>query len=288
VRKRFVVGVFAVACVCSCSYTAGAQQEQAGTREGSLAGISQESTTTKPSEPIAGQNSIDQQRDQGATGQAAQPKADGSKNGTSKDRLFYALPNFLSLENGANLPPLTSKQKFQVVARSAFDYVQFPWYGFLAGLSQAENSEPGYGQGAEGYGKRYGAAFADGTIENFMVGAILPSVLHQDPRYFQLGHGSFAHRFIYAASRNVITRGDDRRREFNFSEVVGGGMSAFISTYSYHPSADKTVPNTMKVWGTQYAYDTITLVVKEFWPDVRRKLSHKNAVPASDSGRNPR
>jgi hypothetical protein len=206
--------------------------------------------------------------------------ADGSDikkqqdSGTSKDRLFYALPNFLTVET-SNVPPLTAGQKFKVVTQSSFDYIQIPWYAFLAGISQAEDSEPGYGQGAEGYGKRFGAAFADGTIENYMTGAILPSLLHQDPRFFQSGKGGFLHRTGYAMSRIIITRGDSGSRQFNFSEVVGSAMSASISTYSYHPKADRTLSNTASVWGSQLGYDTITIVIKEFWPDIRRKLQKK-------------
>jgi hypothetical protein len=197
------------------------------------------------------------------------------ENGTSHDRLFYTLPNFLTLENAGKLPPLTTKEKFGVVARGAFDYVEIPWYGFLAGISQAENSEPGYGQGAQGYGKRYGAAAADGTIENFMTGAILPSILKQDPRFYQSSSGSFMHRTAYAVSRIFITRADSGGEQFNYSEIFGSALSAGISTYSYHPHADKTLANTASVWGTQVGYDTITIVVKEFWPDIRRMISHK-------------
>lgn len=216
-----------------------------------------------------------------ATSQSAGP-------GTSNDRLFFTLPNFLTLENAGQVPPLTTKQKYAVVARGSFDYIQIPWYGFLSAVSQAQDSEPGYGQGWEGYGKRLGASFADGTIENFVTGAILPSLLRQDPRYFQLGQGSFAHRTWYAVSRNLITRTDSGKNQFNYSEVVGGALSAAISTYSYHPKSkivttttpgelrfipsDRTLSNTAKVWGTQYGYDAMTLVVKEFWPDIRRKL----------------
>src|ERR1700692_2828841 len=128
--------------------------------------------------PSAPQSTSDQER-------PAQRTTVPDKNaGTSNDRLFYTLPNFLTLERGGHVPPLTAKQKFQVVFRGSFDPVIYPWYGFLSAISQAENSEPGYGQGWGGYGKRYGAAFADGTIENFITGAILPSVLHEDPRYF--------------------------------------------------------------------------------------------------------
>lgn len=198
--------------------------------------------------------------------------------GVSKDRLFYALPNFLTLENAGQVPPLTTKEKFKVVTKGSFDYVQIPWYAFLAGISQAENSEAGYGQGAAGYGKRFGAYFADGTIENYMTGAILPAVLRQDPRYFQSGKGSFMHRTGYSVSRIFVTRGDSGRQQFNASEILGSALSAGISTYSYHPHADRTLPNTLSVWGTQVGYDTITLVVKEFWPDIRRKMSkHKKA-----------
>jgi len=207
----------------------------------------------------------------------------GKVAGTSNDRLFYALPNFLSLENASDVPPLTAKQKFAVVTRGSFDYAQFAWYGFLAGISQAENSEPGYGQGAAGYGKRLGSAFADGTIENFMTGAIFPSLLHQDPRFFQSGSGGFWRRTGYAMSRSFVTRTDSGGSQFNFSEIVGGALSAGISTYSYHPKADKTLLNTASVWGSQLGYDTITIVVKEFWPDIHRKLSHK---PRKSSPRN--
>lgn len=226
---------------------------------------------------------------------AAKPADESSQKGTSKDRLFFALPNFLTLENAGNVPPLSSGQKFHIVFRSSFDYVQFGWYAFLAGISQAENSEPGYGQGWEGYGKRYGAAMADGTIENFMTSAVLPSMLHQDPRFFQLGTGSFGHRAFYAVTRNLVTRSDSGKSQFNYSEVVGGALAATISTYAYHPAgkyvttttpgvlhyipSDRTISNTAKVWGAQYCYDTLTVVIKEFWPDIRRKMKHTKSEP---------
>jgi hypothetical protein len=214
----------------------------------------------------------------------------GKIEGTSNDRLFYALPNFLTLENAGKLPPLTTKQKFGVVAESSLDPVAIPWYAFVAGLGQLNDSEPRYGQGAAGYGKRYVTTAADGLIENFMVGAVLPSLLHQDPRYFQNGHGGFFHRTWYAASRMIITRTDSGHEQFNYSEIVGGMLSAAISTYSYHPTggfiskptnphyyvaSDRTFDNTTSVWATQLGYDTITAVVKEFWPDIHRKISPK-------------
>jgi len=226
----------------------------------------------KPASPQQSQeadkNKEDHKDDQGKEG----PTQTG---GTSNDRLFFTLPNFLTLENANQVPPLTAGEKFKVVARSSFDYVQYPWYAFLAGISQAENSEPGYGQGAAGYGKRFGAAMADGTIENFMTSAVFPSILRQDPRFFQSGKGGFWHRTAYAVSRTLFTRTDSGHEQVNYSEIFGSALSAGISTYSYHPHADKTLSNTAKVWGTQVGYDTLTYFVKEFWPDVRRWLRKK-------------
>ena len=218
-----------------------------------------------------------------APSQQQKEKTQEQKTGTSNDRLFFALPNFLTVQNADQIPPLTAKQKFKVVSRSSFDYVEFPWYGVLAGISQAENSEPGYGQGLEGYAKRYGSAFADGTIENFWTSAILPSVLRQDPRFYQMPDGGFAHRAGYAMSRIFITRGDSGHRQFNFSEVFGSAIAAAISTYSYHPRRERTIGNTASVWGSEVGYDTITIEVKEFWPDVKRKLSAHKDRPADNS-----
>ena len=222
---------------------------------------------------------------QGASNTTPQGEA-GPKivRGTSNDRLFYTLPNFLTLENAGTLPPLTTGEKFRVVLRSSFDPVEYPWYGFLAGVSQLENSEAGYGQGAAGYARRYGAAFGDGTIENFMAGAIVPSLLHQDPRFYQSGQGGFLHRTGYAVSRIFVTRADSGGTRFNYSELLGSAAAAAICTYSYHPRADRTLSNTASVWGTQVGYDTITIVLKEFWPDIRRKLHRtKQPEPASSA-----
>jgi hypothetical protein len=100
-------------------------------------------------------------------------------------------------------------------------------------------------------------------------------VLHPYPRFFQLGKGGFWHRTGYAISRIFITRSDSGTSQFNTSEIVGSAISAGISTYSYHPHADKTLSNSLSVWGSQIGYDTVTIVVKEFWPDIRRKISRK-------------
>lgn len=194
--------------------------------------------------------------------------------GASKDRLFYALPNFLTLENASQAPPLTSEQKFKVTLRSSFDPIELFWHASLAGIEQAGNSEPGYGQGMEGYAKRFASHFADGTIENVMTSAVVPSLLHQDPRYFQSGKGSFWRRSGYAISRLVVTRTDSGQSQFNYSEIFGSAASASISTFTYHPRGDRYLGNAASVWASEIGWDALSFAIKEFWPDIRRKI-HK-------------
>jgi hypothetical protein len=187
------------------------------------------------------------------------------------DRLFWTLPNYLTIENERNVPPATVGQKFMLVTKDTFDPVIYPYIGFLAAISQASNSEAGYGQGDWGYAKRYGSSFADNGIGNYMTEAILPSLLHQDPRYYQLGQGGFFHRVGYTLSRIFVTRGDSGKAQFNFSEIAGNAIAAGISN-TYHPAQDRTAVNTIGVWWTQIGWDATADLFKEFWPDIRGKL----------------
>jgi hypothetical protein len=221
---------------------------------------------------------------------------EGKVAGTSNDRLFYALPNFLTLQGTQKLPPLSAKDKFKVVALSTFDYFEYPWWGALAAINQAEDNERGYGQGWGGYAKRYGSTAGDSMIENFMVGAVFASALHQDPRFYQSGKGGFFRRTGYAASRIVVTRNDSGKSQFNYSEVFGSATAAAISTYSYHPRStflstptnphlyvpsDRTLSHVASTWTTQLTLDAITIMLKEFWPDIHKKTSRKEK--AADS-----
>ena len=209
------------------------------------------------------------------SGERAKPAS-----GTSNDRIFYTLPNFLTLENADQAPPLSAGEKFKVTARASFDPVTFIWHGLQAGISQANNSEPGYGQGAEGYAKRYAQNFADGTIENFTTQAIFPSLLHQDPRYFQSGHGGVKRRILYAVSRIFMTRTDSGQSQLNYSEFLGSSSAAFISTYSYHPKGDRDLSTAASVWASEVGFDTLNNLIKEFWPDIRRKVHRLTAQPS--------
>jgi hypothetical protein len=213
------------------------------------------------------------QQNPGPSGQTALQQPQLKKRPAPKDdRLFWALPNYLTVENEEKTPALTASQKFRLEARQSFDPIQFPFIGFLALISQAEDSEPAFGQGMAGYGKRYAAAFGDATIGSFMTAGLLPAVLRQDPRYFQLGEGNFLHRAGYSLSRTFVTRSDSGRPQFNTSEIGGNLVAAGIAN-AYHPREDRTLANTLSIWGTDIGWDTVTNVAKEFWPDIRHVLS---------------
>jgi|HubBroStandDraft_5_1064220.scaffolds.fasta_scaffold13403_2 hypothetical protein len=210
--------------------------------------------------------------------QSKQKKA--APTGTSNDRLFYVLPNFLTIEESEKLPPLTTKEKFAVTARGIYDPAEFGLTAIVALLGQASNSDPSYGQGLKGYAKRYATTYGDNVIENFMASAIFPTIFHQDPRFYQLGHGSAKARVWHAFSRAFITRSDSGdRHEFNISEVGGALAAAALSTYTYHPDSDRGFGAVISVWGTQVGWDVGTYILKEFWPDLRKKYSkHRGAA----------
>ena len=190
------------------------------------------------------------------------------------DRLFGVLPNYLTVEDEDKVPPLTTGGKFKLVSKNAFDPAIFPFIGFIALVSQAQNSEPEYGQGAAGFAKRYGAAFGDATIASFMTGAVFPSLFKQDPRYYQLVRGGFKRRLVYSVGRILITRTDSGHSQFNSSEIVGNFFAAGIAN-AYHPAQDRSFVNTVSVWGTDTGWDTMANIAQEFWPDIHHWLKKK-------------
>jgi len=188
-----------------------------------------------------------------------------------KQRVLGFIPNFY-VSYIPNPVPLTSKQKFQLAWRSTIDPVTFVLTGAAAGLEQAQDNFHGYGQGAQGYGKRYGAAYADGVTATFIGSALLPSILKQDPRYFYKGTGSVSSRLLYALANSVICKGDNRRWQPNYSAIVGDFAAGGISNL-YYPSADReglelTFENALIGIGTSAAAN----VLQEF---LIRKLTPK-------------
>ncbi|MGB2627378.1 MAG: carboxypeptidase-like regulatory domain-containing protein [Candidatus Acidiferrum sp.] len=165
-----------------------------------------------------------------------------------KQRVLGVFPNFY-ITYIPNAAPLSSKQKFQLAWKETLDPVNFIIVGATAGVEQARDQFTGYGQGAEGYGKRFGAAYGDLIIGTFIGSAILPSLLKQDPRYFYKGTGTVKERAFYAIANSVICKGDNGKWQFNYSQVGGSLIAGSISNL-YYPSNDRngaalTVENTL-------------------------------------------
>lgn len=188
-----------------------------------------------------------------------------------KHHILWVIPNYRADETGAQFNPLKPRDKFKLAVDDSFDPTAFLVAGVFAGSSMAQRQYPSFGQGATGFAKYYGGAFADQAIGNMMSEAILPVALRQDPRYFTKGKGGFLSRTGYAISREVITRNDDGRNHFNTSEILGNAIAAGISN-AYYPAADRSLGNTANKWGQQIGLDTAFDVMKEFWPDVRKKV----------------
>jgi hypothetical protein len=170
------------------------------------------------------------------------------------DRMFYVMPNYLTVDGQAQLPPVSWKEKFAMAAKGSFDPYEFTIVGIVAGIRQADNSSPAFGQGMKGYAKRYGAAFADQVDGNVMVGGVYPTILKIDPRYFRLGRGSFVHRFGYAIDRIFIARKDSGGSMFNIPEFAGNATAIAISNV-YYPAADRSWSSSLSDWGTQMGLD---------------------------------
>jgi Carboxypeptidase regulatory-like domain len=156
-----------------------------------------------------------------------------------QQRVFGVLPNFYSSYIW-EAAPLNARQKFDLAFHSITDPMEFVSTGLIAGAEQATDAFSGYGQGAEGYAKRYGAAYTDDVLGRMIGSAILPSLFHQDPRYFYNGSGSTGSRMFYAISQSVVTRGDNGHVEPNYSHVLGSLAAGSIANF-YYPAKDRGI-----------------------------------------------
>jgi len=154
-----------------------------------------------------------------------------------KQRVLGVIPNFY-VTYVPNAAPLTPKQKYYLAWRLMIDPAYFVAAGAVAGIQQARNEFSGYGQGAQGYAKRYGATFADFTISNFLGNAVLPSIFKQDPRYFYKGTGTTKSRIQYALANAVICKGDNGHWQANYSSILGSLAAGGISNL-YYPASDR-------------------------------------------------
>jgi hypothetical protein len=179
-----------------------------------------------------------------------------------QQRIGGVIPNFYSTYDW-NAPPMEAKQKFQLSLRSIFDPVSFLTVAGLAGAEQYRNIFPAYGSGIEGYGKRYGAAFANHVSSSLLSRAVYPAIFHQDPRYFYKGKGSIGSRALYAVSAAVITRGDDGQWKPNYSHVLGSFSAAAISNL-YYPPADRGASLVLFNGLASTGADAVANLIREF------------------------
>lgn len=239
-------------------------------------------TSSAPPEqkPTAGATSSESTK---ASSSAKQTPAQQNPPATEKEvqkkeqsqRIFGVMPQF-AVTSRQNAPPLTTGQKFHLFAKTSFDPFQYVAAGFQAGLGQATNEFSSYGQGAAGYGKRYGAALADQVSSSFFGIFVYPAVLKQDPRYFRLGEGSIKHRVLYSLEQAFVCHTDKGGRSFNWSNVLGAFTSGAISN-AYYPSTDRGVGLTASRSAIALLYGATSGLLDEFWLDIHKKLFHKHS-----------
>jgi hypothetical protein len=197
----------------------------------------------------------------------------GDGEGKQTKRILGIVPNFHSVSANQHLPPQSVKDKFVGTIQDSFDYSSVLLPGLLAAYNMAAVATPEFHQGAAGYGRYFWHSFVDQTDENIWVEFIVPTVTHEDTRYYTLGHGGKKKRILYAMKHVVITRNDAGDSTFNFGEIIGSGTAAGISTL-YYPSRERSFGNVGKQWGQSVGIDALTFAFKEFWPDINSHLFH--------------
>ncbi|HZQ21069.1 MAG TPA: hypothetical protein VFA90_20515 [Terriglobales bacterium] len=215
----------------------------------------------------------------GAQAQASQaksaPTTDREKQVEKQEqsqRLLGVLPNF-GTTSRRNPPPLSASGKFHLFYKSAFDPVQLSVVGLQAGFSQAEDEFPEYGQGAAGFGKRYGATLADEVSSGLFTDFLYPVLFKEDPRYFRLGEGPIKRRFGYALLQEIDCHTDKGGRSVAWSNVLGALTSGSVSN-AYYPAPERGFGLTMSRSAISIGYGSLGGLVDEFYPDISHRLFH--------------
>jgi hypothetical protein len=199
-----------------------------------------------------------------------------------KQRVLGVLPSF-NVSYRSDAVSLTAKQKMSLAFHSATDPVEFAAAFVVAGYHEAMHDDVGFPWGIKGYGERSGAAYLD-AFDGTMIGnGILPSILHQDPRYFRLGHGTTTHRILYALATNVICKHDKTGKwEPNYSNISGNIASGALSNL-YYPTDDSGISQTFTNGMIVTAEGGFGSLFQEFWPDVSRKFLHRDPTHGLDA-----
>ena len=201
---------------------------------------------------------------QGAPPEKQQPK-----------RILGVMPNFRAVSAGAQPPPPTPKEAFRIATLNSFDYSSFVFVGITSALAEWTVAHPQLGQGLPGYGRYYWRGFLDKTDGNYWVIFALPTLFHQDERYYALGKGTFWKRAEYSSTRIFVTPDYHGHDSFNVSELLGRGIAQGISL-SYYPSGTRTASAIASKYGYAIGRDALTNVFREFWPDIATHVLHRH------------
>jgi hypothetical protein len=192
-------------------------------------------------------------------------------------RLFGVIPNYRADQIQPVYQPITTAQKFHIARQDSFDW---PNFFLLAGnAAQSQFAAGEKNEGMEGFAKYYARAFGDQVIGSYVTEAILPSLLHEDPRYFRLGSGTFFHRSSYAITRVFVTRLDNGKTRIYLSELGGNGAVVAITSL-YYPDSQSASAAAVR-YGLSIGNDAVSNMLTEFWPDIKRRLFRKHQDPPS-------
>lgn len=187
------------------------------------------------------------------------------------DRATAHLPHGQPFKPGTLLCTLPVKAKFVLFLEDSIDPGTFLGAAFNAGLDQAEDSDPSYGQGAKGYATRFGAELAGQASGRFFGDFLYPSIFSEDPRYYRLWHGSAGKRLLHAVEHSVVAHGDDGHEMFNYSQWFATASTVVLSN-TYHPDNRRGFGPAAARFGYAFAGDIGFDILREFWPDISRKL----------------
>lgn len=183
------------------------------------------------------------------------------------------MPNYRAVSAGSIPPPPTSGEAFKIATENSFDYSGFVFAGVTSLLAEGTDSHPQLGKGVGGFWAYYWRGFLDKTDGDYFVDWAMPTVFHQDERYYAMGEGNIAKRGVYAATRIFITPNYHGRNSFNASEILGRGISQAISL-TYYPSQTQTATGFSQKFAYALGRDALTNVFREFWPDINQHLLH--------------
>ena len=190
-------------------------------------------------------------------------------------RILGIMPNFRAVSAGTIPPPPTPKEALVIATRNSFDYSSFIFVGITSLMAEGTDQHPQLGKGIAGFGRYYWRGFVDKTDGNYLVIFALPTVFHQDERYYAMGKGGIWKRAFYSASRIAITPDYHGHNSFNVSELLGRGIAQGISV-AYYPSQTRTVGAIATKYGYAIGRDALTNVFREFWPDIAVHVLHRH------------